>query len=776
MANSYESIDQEFQTDNGNESSIGETIGKYLTHWKWFVLSLLLAGTAGYFYVKSQIPVYKIQAEIIIKDNKQSAENDILTQLNVNPSNIVVDNEIQVLKSISLAQRTVASLGLQTSYSTKGNFSRKILYKSLPVRADILSPSKNCYGAEHTIQAINENEVLFDNKKYVLNKPVLTNCGLTLFRRSSDNHSKELVYVTFNSVEAVGMQYASKLTVVPIGKAGSSLSITTEDAVPQRGVDYLNQLVTEYNKASIEDKNINISNTLTFIEDRLKSLVVELNSSEKKVEDYKSANQIANISSQASIFLSNISNVDLQVGKIQLQLSVLRNVENYLKSSAENEVKLPSLSGLEDATVTSLVDQLVQLQVRKTSLLRTIPEENPIVESINDQISSLKKSLDQTIQSLKNSLLASQKQLRSQNNQYQSSISDIPAKERGLLDVMRQQDIKNNLFNFLLQKREETAMSRASTTSDSRTINAARSSGAPIKPVKSTLYLMFFVLGLAIPFGVIFLIEALNNKVRKRSEIERYTKTPILAQLVRSSDAEPLITISKPRSMIAEQIRALRTNLDFIIPDQPGKVILFTSSVSGEGKSFLALNLSASLALTNKKIVVLELDLRKPKLLSTLALEPSIGLSEYLIGKASLDNIVRPVPNVENLSMIESGVIPPNPAELLVNGKLNQLINELKEKFDYILLDAPPVGLVTDAQILSRYADCTFFIVRFNFTLKDHIRLLNEIYRKKVFNNLNVIFNSVEGNGIGYGYRYDYNSGYYEEDTAERKSWIKKLF
>lgn len=759
--------------DEGSESdfNVVEVLSTYLRHWKWFILSLLIAGCAGYFYVKTQIPVYKIQSMILIKDNSSSKDNDLLTQLNLNPSNIVIDNEIQILKSTTILERTVEALGLQVLYFSKENLSKRILYNNIAVRIKVLKPNLSTYGRDWDVQGISSNEVLFNGKKYSVNRPVSTEAGLLFFVPTKGSNTEKIL-VRFSTVEGAAQQFGSKLTITPVSKIGTALTITTEDAVPARGKDFLNILVNEYNKAGVEDKNETISNTLAFIEDRLKVLLVELGASEKDVVNYRSSNNIADLTSQSQLFLSTVANSDAEIAKIQLQLVTLENIEQYLKSSGGEQVKLPSLMGIEDPTLSSLVSQLGEAQIKKQSLLRTVPEAHPMVSSIDDQINSVKKSLGQTIGNVRSGLIASEKKIRQQSKRYESSIKQVPIKERGLMDVMRQQNIKNNLFNFLLQKREETALSLASTIPDSRIVNPAQSSSIPIKPVKSSLYLSFLLIGLFLPIIVIFIKESLNNRIRKSSQIEKLTKATVLGQVSRSDNEDVLISVSQPRSMVSEQIRGLRTNLEFIIPDKSGKVLLFTSSISGEGKSFLSLNLGASIASTDKKVIILELDLRKPKLLSTLGLTQGLGLSEYLIGKVEYSGIVQPVTLQPNFYLIESGAIPPNPAELLLNGRLDLLIEQLKREYDYIILDTPPVGLVTDAQILGRYADSTLFVVRYNFTMKDNIRLLNPLLKKNIFKRLNIIFNSIDVNSFSYNH---YQYAYYQESTEKKESWWRKL-
>ncbi|QJD96946.1 polysaccharide biosynthesis tyrosine autokinase [Mucilaginibacter robiniae] len=762
----------EFQENSGSESGFGDILFRYLKHWPWFVLSLVVFMTIGYFYVKSQVPQYQIEADILIKDNNQIPNQSVLQQLNLAQPAINLDNELLILKSSSLTKKVVKDLGLQTSYYVKGHLSKRYLYKNTPANVDVLQPSVETYTGEWRVQFVNANEVLFAGKRIPVNQPVKTEAGIIKVTPNLSFFNKQAFYAVFSTLDAAANQYLKGLGVTPANKTSNMLILTSVNEVPQKGQDYLNKLIDEFNNASIDDKNQTISNTLRFINERLGLLADELGKSENNVQQFKSSNGIIDVSTQASLVLNKLSTVDDGIQKIDLQLEVLKSVESFISNPKSTEVTIPSMLGLDDPTLNTLVPQLGQLLLQREGLLRTIPESNPLVGQINDQIIALKQSINKTIPTVRQVLLQSKRQLQSQNRSNEADIKKVPVKERGLLDVMRQQDIKSTLFSFLLQKHEETGLALAATTADSRIINKAFGTGAPIRPVKSTLYAIFFALGLALPLGIIFAKDFFNNTVRRKSDIDEITRVPVLAQIAHAQESEPLIVSAKPRSMVAEQVRGLRTNLQFLLPDEDSKVILFTSSISGEGKSFISLNLGASLASTNKKVIILELDLRKPKLLSTLGLERKEGLSDYLIGKIDYHDIIRPVTQQENFYLIESGTTPPNPAELLMNRRLGELINSLKKEYDYIVIDAPPIGLVTDAQIMSRYVDATFFLVRFNYTAKTHIKLINELYRKKIFKRLNIIFNSIDNSSLGY-YNYDYS--YYGEEAA-KKGFLSSIF
>ncbi|MFA5851080.1 MAG: polysaccharide biosynthesis tyrosine autokinase [Spirochaetales bacterium] len=773
-----------FSENDSYEPSFREVFFKYIRHWKWFLLSLIISIGLSYLYIRLSTPQYKLETDLLIKDNKGNlgGTSDLLKDLDLFSSDKIIDNEIQILKSNTILEKVVKGLNLQTSYySTKGVRLHEV-YENLPLKVQLFNAGSGFdYTKKYVIRLLNKNEVAINGKKYPVNKPILLDLGTVLVTTSNELKivPDEDFQIKFDDIRDVIDRYSNKINISPVSKQGTVLIITLEDAIPQKGKDILNRLVFEYNKAAIDDKNQVTSTTLAFITDRLNKLQEELGTAEKKVENYKSGNQITDISSQSQIFLQSVKDNDTELNKVNIQLNVIKSIEKYISSSAEGQTQLPSMLGIDDPTLLALVSQLGEAELKKQSYLQTIPENNPIVTSVNDQIRALKSTINQSVQNLKNSLIGTKSLLTKTNSSFQSIISQVPAKERGLIDVMRQQEIKNNLFTYLLQKREESEISLASTAADSRIIDEARSTKQPVKPVKQLTFITFMLFGIIIPAVIIYFQDLLNFKISKRSDIERVTKVPILAEISHSDDSSPLLVASKPRSMVAEQLRALRTNLNFVIPNKEDKVILFTSSISGEGKSFISLNLGASLALSGKKVVILELDLRKPKLHAGLEIDNTKGLSNYLIGQVTEDEILKSIEQQENYYIITSGPIPPNPAELLVNGKIEVLIEKLKSQFDYIILDAPPVGLVTDAQILSEFANTTLFIVRHNYTAKANIVAIDNLFRSKKFKNLNILINSIEvqGGGYGYGYGYGYSygyGGYYQEEEPTKKSFLSR--
>jgi tyrosine-protein kinase Etk/Wzc len=774
----------DIELEEQNDFNLREVLHRYLSNWIWFLFSLFVAGVLAFVFIKLTTPLYQIETDLLIKDNKGTVggQDDLLKNLDLFSSDKIIDNEMQILKSYTILEKVATALHLETSYYSTGGVRNRAVYGNLPYKVQLIKPSKTIdYSAIYTMQIININQIEINGKAYPVNKPFNFEAGTAIVTATqfdpADVHNS--MDVVFNDLTNVVEGLNAKITITPVSKQGTVLIITLEEALPQRGKDILDRLVFEYNNAAIDDKKKVTSSTLVFIEGRLQKLQEELGTAEKRVETYKSGNRITDISSESQIFLQSVQSNDAELSKINIQLSVLKNLENYLTKARDEQAQVPSMLGIEDPTLLSLVTQIGEAQLKRNSLLQTVPITNPIVTSITDQINSLKEAIGLSVRNLRNSLTTIKQQLERKSSSYQSIISGVPAKERGLLDVMRQQEIKNNLFTYLLQKREESEISLASTAADSRTIDEARSTKRPVKPVKPLIFGVFLMLGFLIPAAIIYLRDLLNFKVLKRSDIEKVTKVPIIAEISHSDDSSPLLVATKNRSMVAEQLRALRTNLNFIIPGDKQKVILFTSSISGEGKSFISLNLGASLAMSGKKVVILELDLRKPKLSAGLEIDNTKGLSNYFIGDVEYKDIIKPIPQQENYYIIPSGPIPPNPAELLVNGKIGELITLLKADFDYLLLDAPPVGLVTDAQILAEYADATMFIVRHNYSIKSSIYSIENFYRTKKFVNINIVMNSIDASGgyggYGYGYGYGYGGYYQEEDDSNKTSALKRL-
>ena len=756
--------DQEFAQIIAEEDvNMKEWLFKYIIYWKWFVLSLLFSIPCAFLFLKFQVPQFRIQSTILIKDEKKGmGQDDLLKQLDIFSSNKIVDNEIEILKSYSLMEKVVKDFNLNITYSVQKRYRAVEIYDRSPLRLEVIVTGDLTYEGPFKITIINDHTVKISGVEYPVNKEVSTPFGIFKVSLTGINPDIKEVVVNVEPVSVAVEDLLSKLMVSASGKMSSVLVLSMENPVPTKGKDILNNLVETYNNTALEDKNKVAANTLVFIEERLKLISKELTIAEKNVEDYKSQQGIVDISAEGNAFLNSVRDNDIQLTQVKIQQSVLGGIEEYVKSKENKTGTVPATIGITDVTLLSLIQKLKDLEVQKERQIRMVKADNPIVLAMDDQIKSLKNNIAENIQSIKQNLNLTLIQLESQNKKLEGMIKTIPSKERGLVDISREQAIKNNLFTYLLQKREETALSFASAVSDSRIIDEARNMGQ-VKPNPNRIYMIFGLIGLVIPLLIIYILFLWNDKLQHRKDIEKHTHIPLLAELSWMEHETPFVINKMGRNVFSEQIRLFRTNLSFLSIGKDVQTILFTSTMSGEGKSFVSLNLAASLALTGKKTIILEFDMRRPKLRKALNISEDKGLSSYLIGRASLDEIILPVPVQDNLFMIQCGNVPPNPVELLLNGRLEVLIAELRTRFDHIIIDAPPIGLVTDAQILEKQADATMYILRYNFTHKESVRNVNLLHKEGKFKNLYLVFNGIKS-GRSYGYGYGY--GYYQEKST----------
>lgn len=755
-----------YQTVEAENKNLRAMLLRYRNNWPWFLGCTLLGLLAAYVYLLYQQPIYKVQASLLIKDEKKGIDGEsVMKELEIFTPKKVVENETEILKSFTLMDKIVARNDLATRYYSPTTFGKRETFAP-PVRLIVEKATDALYKEPLKLSFPNARQVSINDTRYPLNQSIQTPYGrLRVFGRQPVNEQTTPVIVRVDPRPKAVRAYLKTLKAEPTSKASSVIMLTMEDALPQRGELILNQLIDEYNQAAIADKNKMAANTLKFIEDRLGLISGELASVEKDVENYKSTQGITDLSAQAQAFLTTVQQNDAQLNQTKMQLGALNDVERYVDNKANQQGMAPATLGLADPVMVGMVNRLSELELKREQVIRTTSELNPLVQTLESQIAETRTSIRENVQSMKKQLQTSQQQMVANNGRMEGMIRTIPTKERQLLNIARQQAIKNDLYTYLLKKREETAVSFASTISDSRTIDAALSDGEPVKPVKRIFFLLFGLVGFLLPVAAMAGRDALNNKILRRLDVEQKTNTPILGELTKSKKPEPIVIRGRSQSVIAEQIRTLRTNLQFLRSADPSQVLLFTSSISGEGKSFISLNLGASLAITGRRTVILEMDLRKPKIHKNLGVDPGLGISNFLIGEATLDQVLKPIDGYENYYMVSCGPIPPNPSELLSTPKLTELITELKARFDYVIIDSPPVGLVTDAQLIAPLADATMYVVRHDVTPKFYLDQLETWYREQRFNKLNVILNAT-GDGESYYSSYGYNAYYEEEDKS----------
>ncbi|MGF7214098.1 capsular exopolysaccharide synthesis family protein [Spirosoma lacussanchae] len=766
---------QVMDTDN----AIGAHLMRYLRHWYWFALTVGLMILVAFIYLRLKQPVYRSQASLLIKDEKKGLDSDnILKELEIFAPKKVVENEIEILKSYTLMDKVVQQLNLEISYFKDTPYGQREIYQWTPVRLIIEQPTADLYRDEpFRITFLNATSIQLDDQIYPLNTSVKTPYGrLRFFCPQPVSARTEPISVQVSPRSRVVTDLLRLLKAEPTSKASTVIMLTIETGVPQKGEALLNRLIDVYTEASILDKNRVASNTLNFIDDRLQLVSGELQTVEKGVEQYKSSQGITDLGTQAKGFLETAQQNDANLSQVTIQLEALRDIETYINSQPEYRSGTPATLGLTDPTLLALIESFTKLETQREHLARTTSERNPLMQTVNSQLRSLKTSISENVSTMRNMLASAQQQFQANNRKLEGTIRTIPAKERTLMNITRQQAIKNELYTYLLRKREETAVSYASVISDSRIVDVARTDAKPVKPNQQLIYLLFGLAGLLLPVLAFSVYDAINNRVIRRSDVEEGTQVPILGEIVRKKQAEALVVGARSKTVIAEQIRTLRTNLNYLRNSRGGsQVLLFTSSISGEGKSFISLNLGASLALMGLRTVILEMDLRKPRLRHSLNYPNGLGLSDYLTGETTLEQIVNPLPNNENYWIITSGTLPPNPSELLAGSRLEKLIHDLRHHFDYILIDAPPIGLVTDAQLIAPFADATLYIVRHDVTPKNCLKMVESLYREKRFNKLNIVLNAVRNDAANYYSYGGYNSDRYPYETVKKKTFLSRF-
>lgn len=755
-----------FQTSTGSTRQVAELSNSNLStlltkcykHWLWFLLSVSAMLLASYVYLARTQPVYRIQASLLVQDEAKTNEQDnLLKEFQVSIPKKVVENEIEIIRSVPLLERVVNRLHLNAQYFRHTTLGKQEIYGEAPVNL-IVEEGKPLLYEEPLSLIVEDNQfVRVNGSTYPLNQRVQTPYGqLRLISNKQNSLINEPVLIKVAKTSTVVSGVLDALKVEPTSKTSSVIVLKLDDVLPARGEAILNQIIEEYHQAGVRDKNKMAANTLDFIEERLHIVSGELNAVEKNVEFYKTSNGITDLGTEAKSFLEIAKQNDALLNQVNVQLATLNDLQNYVTNQTDKNTSAPATVGLNDPTLIDLISSLTQLELQREQVSRMASEKSPLLQTVDNQIKTTKSKLADNILTMKSMLLSSQQQYAIKDRQLAGQIRNIPQKERSLMNITRQQTIKNNLYTYLLQKREETAVSLASIMPDSRTINPAQSSTLPVKPAKMTIYALFGMLGLLLPVVAIAGKSALSNKIVRRIDVEGATEAPILSEIVRIQQKNMVVVTPKSQTLVAEQIHTLRANLHYLRNGSTeSQVLLFTSSISGEGKSFISLNLGLSLSMINKPTVIIDMDLRRPKLHKVFKIDSQPGVSEYLQDKADLEDILRPVPGTSDCFIIPCGNLPSNPTELLNRPALNHLIGLLRNRFEFIIIDSPPVGLVSDARMIASLANATFFIVRHEVTPKNYLKLIDKFYQDQQFQQLNIILNATDGSAAYY-----YSSGY----------------
>jgi capsular exopolysaccharide synthesis family protein len=688
-----------------------------------------------------------------------------LSQLDAFSTKTNVDNEIVIIQSRSILKEAAIKSNSYITVYSNGRVTDRI-QPNFPIRFQPLNPDSLKGGTKEF--SVSDSEIVFGNNRYPLKDSVLVDEGLStpfmVFVNENEINGvkNDNFSLRVRSLESEVGALAGGFKAEATSKQASvvDLSITALD--PKLAETALQAILDAYTQASVKDKRLIAEYTLNFIENRLAVVTDELDSVESRIEQFKSANNIFDLGAQSTMFLSSVQVQDAELSKINIQISALDEVERYVNGANRNGT-FPSLLGISDPILSTLLTGLYEAETLYNKRKLTAGDRDPELINLKAEIQKLQQGISTALQNVRLSLMSAKRPLESQISARMSELSSLPSKERSLLDISRQQAIKNAIYTFLLQKREESAISYASTLSDVRIIEPALGSGSPVSPKRQMVWLIAFVIGLAVPAAFLIVKERLNSKVLFRSDIEKIVPNlPIIGEIFQTKMSETdLIFVENSRSVMAESIRSVRTKLPFYFTREDEKVLLVSSSIPGEGKSFMASNLGLSIALMGKKTLIVGGDMRKPKLHKTFGISNAIGLSTYLIGKCTVEETIVETEH-ENLFILPSGPIPPNPSELLVQDRWPKLIEELKIHFDFIILDTPPLGLISDAELMAKVADLSMFVVRHNHSTKEAVRkVLGNADFTSRFPRTVLVFNGLKNRGIGYyGYGYGYGYGY----------------
>ena len=787
--------EENFFKETGESNIFRKLINNYLPFWPLFVITTSICVAIAFLDLRSQVPVYVAAAKVLLKDpQKGGGDSKVLDALNIFSEKKIVDNEIVVLRSPDIMQEVVKQLNLYSIVYNKGNVRTEELYKeNSPM--DFIAVNKdsiNFWGTYFFSVDWKNKTIQIDNKTVPFNDTFLIN-NTPIRLQINEGYNTSVVgknyFVQFSSPAGAAGGLSGGLQISPYSYSSTILNVSINIPVPEKGRDILNKLFEIYNKNAIEDKTQIADQTLRFIDDRLVVVTSQLDSVEKNIANYKSRESIVNLGSQATNYLDKVKDLDKQNTDLDLKLEALNNLVEYVKSKGKNPGTVPSLLILSDPTLTALLDRLYTAETKAETLQSVTGEKSDALLLVNAEVSRIRNDLIENMSNIRTSLMLIKQEINNQISQNNLLLHDVPEKERAFLDISRQQSIKNDIYTFLLQKREETAISSASSSADLKVIESPVSYG-PISPVAKNYYLTGLIIGILLAAFLLMIKEAFNRTVLFRSEIDDKIKAPLMGELLQVREKSSIVILDGKRTVIAEQFRTVRTNLNFMGLNENHNTLMITSSISGEGKTFVAINLAISLTLTGKKVAIMEMDLRKPKLSKMLKVNKSPGITNYLIGKASLEEICRQT-EIPNLYVVSAGAIPPNPTELIQGEKFRELINELKERYDYLILDTAPVSPVTDAQLLQEFADINMFVIRHGVTPRHFLTLIETLHKQNKFKNMCVIFNGIKprgfhiygyalggyGNGYGYGYGYgyggEYGGGYYAEENLGIRSIFK---
>lgn len=779
---SDERYDDLFQAENEKPVDYKAILFEYLMYWPWFVACLLVCIVGAWCYLRYQAPVYNVNATVLIKQddkNKAGGANASLAAMQdlgmLSMANNF-DNEVEIIQSRTLLKKVVNALNLNITYTEKRTFGYPIqLYKNTPIQvwmnpeeADKLpSPLQIQLGytpdgkvqADALFTRNGKEEIVskhFDKLPGVLVTPVGT---VTLsFKDSTNIQDAHTICASIISPTAAAANCKSRLSAEPVSKVTTIVRLNYNDTHIGRGMDFLNTLVALYNRDANDDKNEVASRTAEFIDGRIQIINQELGTTESQLATYKQKAGLTDLSSDAQLALKGNAEYEQKRADNATQLRLVQFLKEYIDNPSNQMEVIPANIGLTDNALTTVVAQYNEMLTERKRLLRTSSENNPAVVNLDASIEATRKNVQASVNSVLKGLEITRNDLENQARKFEGKISNAPTQEKELLSITRQQEIKASLYLMLLQKREENAITLAATANNGRMVEEPLS-GGPVSPNSKTYYLLALILGIGVPVAIIFLRNLLRFKIESRADIEKITDVPVVGDVpMVDTKGNPIVVHENRNDLMEEVFRSVRTNIQYML-EEGQKVILFTSTSSGEGKSFTAGNLACSFAFMGKKTVIVGLDIRKPGLNKVFQIShKEKGVTQYLADPEHTDllSLCQPSTISSNLYILPGGTVPPNPTELVARRTLDQAIEILKENFDYVILDTAPIGMVTDTQLIARVADLSVYVCRAGYTHKSHYELINELGKEHKLPNLCTLINCIDMNQRKNGYYYGY--------------------
>ncbi|MEJ7645263.1 MAG: polysaccharide biosynthesis tyrosine autokinase [Chryseolinea sp.] len=780
----------------GVQINFKRVLDRVIRMWYIVVLSLAIAIIVAFLINRYTSKMFPVRASIIIRESEENAGAKFLyDNALINPYRNFF-NEIYIMKSFPLLQEVVEQLGFEVSFYREGEIMTTEFYdRNFPIRFKVLESQRLPYGRsmylfindeDHfSLQYVTEGDDRSGKEFSSLsfNDTIAVN-GFRLFASKNQNIKSvvgQRYVIQFTNPLSLAQEYSGKLQATWAAPGASVVNLDVVGEIPQKEIDFLNKFIERYQAYDIEKKNLVANNAMKFLDAQLITTGDSLQRYEDEVESFKNKNVITGLGDETNRLFMKIQGFEDRKFQYRLNESYYKYITQLINTDQYEGIFTPGSVGIADPIVAGLITQVIDLQgqvnVYKSNQSIERSQENPLLKTTQQRISFLKADIIKAIENNRKTEQISIEFINDQIALVDRQLARLPSKERELVGIQRNYSLKEALYVFLLQKKTEAGLSKASTTSDIVIVNPPISSGS-ISPKTLQNYVAAGATGIILPLIVFILLEVVNNRIQSKEDIERITNVPFIGAVGHNVSDDALVVSNKPRSALAESFRALRSNLSYFTGNKENQVFMVTSTIPGEGKSFTSLNLATVLALAGKRTILLGADLRRPKLSDDLDLVNSVGLSQYLSGMATLEEIVQ-VSKIEYLSLIAGGPMPPNPSELLLRPEMSELIKRLKESYHYIVIDTPPVSFVADAFVLSKYADHTLYVIRQDFTPNMALQSLEEFYQSGKLVNISILFNDLRktglgygyggyGNGYGYGYAYGYtnnknSNGYYQD-------------